>query len=179
MVFTPMTNEQIKEALSRHFVCSVAHLHGVKCLTPEPDNGVDITFCPVLKITKPDGTVRYLDSANKLDVQIKSTIANSIIDGIVDIKFDLEAKSFNDLIYRRNDPLPLHLVVVVFDEAPPSCLNVRPQELALLGKAYWYLPDQNSALTANTNTVRITIPKANQVGVGFVPMIYTAQGYSI
>lgn len=174
-----MTNEQIKEALSRHFITSIADVHGVKCLYPGPDHGVDVTFCPVSKITKPDGTLRYLDSGNKLDVQIKSTTINSIILSNHDVKYDLEAKTYNDLIFRKDDPLPLYLVVVVFDSHPPACLEVRATELALLGKAYWYLPDPGGIQTANGSTIRITIPLTNLVNVNFVPMIYSSAGLTI
>ena len=175
-----MTNEQIKEAMSRHFVCSIAHIHGVKCLTPEPDNGVDVTFCPVLKIVR-NGQTRFLDSGNKLDVQIKSTttVSPKITWNANDIKFALEAKTYNDLVYRRSDPLPLHLVLVIFDADPPACLSVRNAELALLGKAYWYLPDPTETETQNTSTITISIPLTNQLDVGFVPKIYTNAGYII
>lgn len=174
-----MTNDQIKEALSRNFVSAIAQVHGVKCLRPEPDHGVDITFCPVNKITKPDGSIRHLDSANKLDVQIKSTTSNSVQWAAASVKYDVEAKTYNDLIYRKDDPLPLYLVVVIFDTAPPTCLDLRPAELAIMGQAYWYLPDPNATVTANSQKIRINIPLANKIDMGFVPMIYSSAGYTI
>ena len=174
-----MTEEQIKEELSKHFIGVVAHASGIKCMRPDGDHGVDLTFCPVTKRVEPDGRVRYLDSTNKLDIQLKATTQASIkkVDGC--IGYDLEAKNFNDLIYRINDPLPLYLILVVLESNPPACLEMSENDLRLLGRAYWYLPKKSDAKTTNTKTQRIKIPLANQLNGKFLHAIYENVGIQL
>ena len=77
-------------------------------------------------------------------------------------------KNYNDLVQRRGEPLPLHLLVVVLQSSPPTCIAVSQEQLGLLGQAYWYLPDEGAAVSNNLQQVRITIPKANRIGAEFV-----------
>lgn len=166
-----MTEEQIKEALSRDFIHAVAHVRGVKCLHPDPDHGVDVTLCPVIRQNRGD-RVRLLDSPHKLDLQIKSTTVARVMQGEGILKFDLEVKTYNDLVNRRQDLLPLYLVLVIFDVNPPDCLFIDEVKLSILGRAYWYLPDEDAQETGNDETIRISIPVANRVDNDFVTTIY-------
>lgn len=163
-----MTEDQQKEALSREFLRILAHGHGFKVIEPPQDHGVDMIVCPVTTRIEPTGKVRFLDSQYKLDFQLKATTQTGIVDGAEDIKYDLEVKNYNDLIQRRNEPLPLHLVVVVLDAAPPACISLDEVRLGLAGKAYWYLPTENAEASANQTQIRITIPKSNRLSVGFM-----------
>lgn len=163
-----MTEDQKKEAISREFLRILAHGNGFKVIEPGADHGVDMIVCPVTRRIEPTGRTRYLDSQYKLDFQLKSTTVAGIIDNGTDIKFDLEVKNYNDLIFRRADLLPLHLVVVVLDSSPPACVNLDDVQLGLAGRAYWYLPDENAEASQNERQVRITIPKGNRLQVGFV-----------
>lgn len=163
-----MTEDQKKEAISREFLRILAHGHGFKVIEPSTDHGVDMIVYPVTTRIEPSGRTRFLDSPFKLDFQLKATTVTGIVDAGNDIKFDLEVKNYNDLIYRRDEPLPLHLVVVVLDSAPPTCLRVCETSLGLAGSAYWYLPDETAEASNNDYKIRITIPKANRLGVGFV-----------
>ena len=166
-----MTDEQKKEALSRAFVSTFAHLHGVKCLGREYDHGVDLTLCPV-EMQNRNGTIRYLDSPHKIDIQIKSTTTANVHIDDDSVKYDLEAKTFNDLVCRRMEMLPLYLVLVVFESDPPDCVEVDHERLSMLGCAYWYLPDENEGETANVARKRISIPFHNRVDSEFVRTIY-------
>lgn len=163
-----MTDEQKKEAISREFLRILAHGNGFKVIEPPLDHGVDMTICAVSKRIEPSGKTRYLDSQFKLDVQLKSTTVENVLDDADAIKFDLEVKTYNDLVYRRAELLPLHLVVVVLDSAPPACLNLDAVQLGLAGRAYWFLPFEGAEPSENDRQIRITIPKANQLRVGFV-----------
>lgn len=163
-----MTEDQKKEAISREFLRILAYGHGFKVIEPGPDHGVDMIRYPVMRRIEPSGRIRFLDSQFKLDFQLKATTLTGIVDGGDDIKFDLEVKNYNDLIHRRDEPLPLHLVVVVLDSAPPACVNVDDERLGLSGKAYWYLPAEDAEASNNEYTIRITIPKVNRLSVGFV-----------
>lgn len=130
-----MTEEQKQEAVSREFVKILAYTHGFKVTTPELDHGVDITITPVTKRTEASGKIRFVDSPFKLDFQLKSTTQANILNNPTEIKYDLEAKTYNDLIARRQELLPMHLVVIVFDMALPDCVNINNMQLTLLGRA--------------------------------------------
>lgn len=136
------------------------------------DHGVDMIVCPVSERLEPDGTRRYLDSQFKLDFQIKSTTVNGVIFDENSLRYDLEAKTFNDLVERRSDILPLHLLLVVLNEAPPACVDIDEQRIWVVGSAFWYLPDEDAEPTPNETTKRITIPKANRLGANFVSTCY-------
>ena len=163
-----MTEDQMKEEISREFLRILAHGNGFKVIEPAADHGVDMIVCPVIQRIEPTGKIRYFDSQYKLDFQLKSTTPAGIVDDGNAIKFDLEVKNYNDLIYRRDELLPLHLIVVVLDSAPPACVNLDEVKLGLAGKAYWYLPEQGEEASENARQIRITIPKANQLQVNFV-----------
>lgn len=174
-----MTEAQIKEAISKEFLRILANGHGFKVTEPPLDHGVDMIINPVTVRTTPAGTQRYLDSPYKLDFQLKATTPAGIIDDGDRIKYDLESKTYNDLVARRPDILPLHLVVVVLDSAPPACISIDEAKLAVTGKAYWYLPDEGAEETANGHTIRVAIPKANRLEIGFVRSCYENLGIEV
>lgn len=163
-----MTGDQIKEAISKGFVRILAEGHGFKVLEPPLDHGVDMIVSPVTTRVEPSGKVRYLDSQFKLDLQLKATTVHRIVDAGDQIKYDLEVKNYNDLIYRRGEPLPLHLIVVVLNSDPPACVSLDEEQLALAGSAYWYVPEDGAEPTENENKIRISIPKANRLEIGFM-----------
>ena len=174
-----MTDEQRKEFISRAFMRIVAHGHGFKVHEPEADHGVDMTISPVTRRNEPGGKIRYLDSQHRLDFQLKATTPHSIVDAGDDIKYDLEVKNYNDLIQRRGEFLPLHLVLIVLSDTPPACVNFDADTIGIIGKAYWYLPADDAELSANVNQIRITIPKVNQLGVDFLRNRYGQFGVDV
>lgn len=173
-----MTEQQIKEAISREFLRILANGHGFKTLEPNSDHGVDMIICPVTVRDTPQG-VRYLESPYKLDFQLKATTPSSVVDEGHQIRYDLEAKTYNDLISRRGDVLPLHLVLVVLSPNPPDCISIDAACLALSGCAYWYLPDIDEIETQNKATIRIKIPKVNRLDKEFVRARYQDLGFEV
>lgn len=174
-----MTENQKKEAISREFLRILAQVHGFKVIEMSLDHGVDMIVCPVTTRIEPSGKVRFLDSPYKLEFQLKSTTATGILDAGDDIKFDLEVKNYNDLIYRRDEPLPLHLVIVVLDSSPPACVSLNETALALAGSAYWFLPPDDAQASDNDTQIRITIPKTNRLSVDFVLERYEQLGIEL
>lgn len=174
-----MTEDQRKEAISREFLRVLASAHGFKVIEPPQDHGVDMIVYPVAVRRESNGRIRYLDSQYKLDFQLKSTTTAGIIDEVTQVKFDLEVKTYNDLVQRRKDPLPLHLLVVVLTDTPPHCVNIDHQRLALLGSAYWYLPDNDAQPSQNQQQVRISIPKSNLVENHFVRQRFAGLGIEV
>ncbi|MCD5990456.1 DUF4365 domain-containing protein [Pseudomonas sp. CDFA 553] len=127
-----------------------------------------MVVCPVTVRDTAQGGLRYLDSPHKLDFQLKATTAAGIMGDGDQIKYDLESKTYNDLVARRPQILPMHLILVVLDSAPPNCIFVDESKLSVAGKAYWYLPDEGVAETDNAHKIRIVIPKASRLGLVFV-----------
>lgn len=164
-----MTEEQIKEQLSRHFVELVASRSGFKCASVNPDHGCDLHITRALYV-EINGTRRLLDTGEILHVQLKSTCESSVVETADAIKYDLEAKTFNDLVHRRNQATvrPLILVLLVLPDDQNEWLRIEPGELLLRRTAYWYYPEAGLDYTENTSKVRITIPRTNVMTLDFV-----------
>lgn len=173
-----MTENDIKEELSRNFVSSIAHVSGVMCTTPHRDYGVDFTLTPI-SIRQVGTLKRYIKSAHNLDIQLKATTVSGIKTSAKEISYKLEVKNYNDLIDRRKDPVPLHLVLVIFDVDPPNCVNFSSESLTLCGKAFWYIPLITDLPSKNATSQTIKIPLANQLSQGFVKDTFKNFGIDI
>jgi hypothetical protein len=163
-----MTEDQKKEAVSRELIRMLAIGDGCKVIEPPLDHGVDQTVVPVTSRIEPSGRVRFLDSAYKLDFQLKATTQSGVIETEEDLKFDLDVKNFNDLVYRKDDFLPLHLILVILTAPVGECFELADDLARLHVRAYWYVPEDKALPSPNTSTVRITIPKANQLHSHFI-----------
>lgn len=161
-----MTEQQIKEALSSGFIETIASRMGYKCLSRKLDHGVDLTFSRTREIFR-GGERRFLDSGEYIDFQLKSTTLNSVIFEAANLKYDLEAKTYNDLIDRLETSSPLYLVVFVMPIDANTWLDVTNETLLLNGKAYWFKPTQGDAHTNNIESIRIKIPLVNQIELTF------------
>jgi hypothetical protein len=168
-----VTEQQRQEMISREFLRILASAHGYKVMEHQLDHGVDMVLCQVSKIER-GGRTRYLDSQFKLDFQLKSTTPAGVIDDENTIRYDLEARAYNDLVHRSGDVTPLRLVLVILNDAPPACVEIDETRLSLLGRAYWYLPEEDAPITDNTATIRISIPKVNLLSGTFVQSCYEA-----
>lgn len=96
-----MTEQQIKAAISQHFVQMIASRQGFKCAKPEPDHGCDLTITKVAT-REQGGRVRYIDSGYAVDIQLKCTCEAQVVRTDAEVGYDLEVKTYNDLIYRRD-----------------------------------------------------------------------------
>jgi hypothetical protein len=83
-----MTEEQIKAAISSHFIQLVASRRGFKCTAPQPDHGVDLTVTRAVSIER-DGRTRYLDSGKYVDLQLKCTCESQIVRTADSFRYDL------------------------------------------------------------------------------------------
>lgn len=110
-----MTTEQIKEQLSNRFIGILASNKGFAIDKPEIDLGIDYTLKKSYQYLKPDGTPRWNFDSRYIDIQLKSTTENSIIYHATHIQYDLEAKSYNDLIERQTSgTAPLILIYLFY-----------------------------------------------------------------
>ena len=169
-----MTDDQIKEQMSRGFVRLVANRAGYKCTTPETDHGVDLIMAEVRIQTSSTGTNRYRETGRYVDLQLKCTCEASITRTATSIKFDLEAKTYDDLVHRLSDPnaVPLVLVLFVMPDDADTWLSVGPVETVLRGIGYFWRPEVAAVPTSNTSTKRIEIPLANIATGDFATQVY-------
>jgi len=165
-----MTEQQIKEFLSRHFVGLVASRRGFKTTAPQPDNGTDLHITKAVKMLRPQGT-RIVDDPNVLHLQLKCTTDRSVYADGDGFKFDLEVNAFNDLVEKWNADhyVKSVLVLMVLPDDHSQWLSVSIDELVMRRAAFWYTPAPGTALSTNAETQRIRIPYANAVTLDFIP----------
>lgn len=167
-----MTENDIKELLSRNFVRTIANRFGYKVGDRDLDNGVDLSIIEVTQRTNTDGSTRYLDSGKIVELQLKSTTENSVtyLDG--SIKYALEAKNYNDLIYRRNGVSPLFLILFILPTDAKNWVVCEETMLKIEKHAYWFIPDVTDKQTDNTGTITIEFPKTNLLNESAIPEIF-------
>lgn len=170
-----MTEQQIKEKLSKSYLDLLIHNGGHKQMKPEDDHGVDLYIMRVQKIIRASG-IRYLDSTDFIAVQLKCTCVASIEEDEDWIKYDLEVKSYNDLVdrVRNNATVPLFLVLMVLPDETERWVEVRDEEIALAKCAYWYRPESTTLYTDNGSRKRIYIPKTNKLDGDFIKRQFIA-----
>jgi Domain of unknown function (DUF4365) len=142
----------IEELLSVAHVQAVAARAGVSISNFDKDFGVDGTFRQITAI----GTRRFT-SGYALDFQLKASI-NYVLESEY-IVYDLEVKTYNDLVYRRisSDATPCILILKVLSSDSEQWLTTTEAGLFLGGACYWeYVKGE---LSQNKQSVRIRIPK--------------------
>jgi Domain of unknown function (DUF4365) len=168
-----MTAEQIKEQLSNRFIGILAVNRGFLIDKPESDFGVDYQLKKTYTYQQPNGKQRHTVESRYIDIQLKATTENSIIDEPTQIKYDLEAKSYNDLVQRQeNGTAPLILILFILPHDTNLWVDIDLFEVKLRKHAYWYQPPTGSTMTDNEQRIRITIPKSNVLGLNCFPDIY-------
>jgi Domain of unknown function (DUF4365) len=151
-----LTDQHIAEALSRAYVRAIAGRAGLNLAIREYDYGVDGSFDEV--------TVRQnrrVESGFSLSFQLKASTQWQL--DSAQVVYDLEAKTYNDLILRRSvkaaTPCILILLALPLDSA--KWLICEESELRLQGTCYWeYLSGNPSD---NRQSVRIRIPRAQRL----------------
>lgn len=151
-----LTDQHIEEGLSRAYLQAIAAKAGLILSFPHPDYGIDATVHEVAIINR-----RRRQSGFSLDCQLKASIRCIVTGGFV--VYDLEAKTYNDLVDRRSWRNATACILVVMCLPPNSeeWLEHGEASLILHGACYWdYLEGEPSR---NTKTVRIRIPRDQQL----------------
>jgi hypothetical protein len=165
-----MTLNEIKEHLSRNQFKTIANRCGYKCEKPgDGDHGVDFSVNEVLPLTLPQGT-RYLDTGKILQFQLKATTEQQTLQEAEVVKYDLEAKTYNDLVHRLNNNYPLTLILAVLPVDEEQWVVCTEDGINQRTKLYWYRPQLGAALTENENSKRISIPLQNRVTREFLDL---------
>ena len=151
-----ITDQHRQEQLSRAYVHAVTAHAGLIFEPTSVDYGVDGTIRVVIE---KDG--RRLLAGHGLDVQLKATTSWFIRDDTV--VYDLEAKTYNDLVDRFNEPrgTPMVLMVLCLPGNETEWLDISHDRLLLRHCCYWCRV--GGTRTTNTATHRIEIPKSNIV----------------
>jgi Domain of unknown function (DUF4365) len=145
----------IQELLSVAHIQAVAARTGVSISNFDKDFGIDGTFRQIATI----GNRRFM-SGYALDFQLKAS--TSYIPEPEYIVYDLEVKTYNDLVQRRlsSDATPCILIVKVLPSDVEQWLTTDEAGLLLGGACYWqYLEGE---LSQNKQSVRIRIPRTQE-----------------
>lgn len=146
-----ITNQHIQEGLSRACIQAIAARAGFSLSKPESDYGVDGTFNEV--------TIRHgrrFQAGFCLHFQLKaSTQWQQVRDDIV---YDLEAKTYNDLIaMQTNSAIPCILILLTLPKEQERWLECSSTRVTIGGGCYWYYP--SGLPTTNKQSQRINIPR--------------------
>jgi hypothetical protein len=147
-----LTDQHIEEGLSRAYVRAIASRAGVNIGGLEFDYGMDGTFRTIYVINR-----RRVTGGFSIDFQLKAS-TRWILDDI-HIRYDLEAKTYNDLVTRSNIPraAPLILVLLCLPVNPEQWLENNEEQLVLRKCCYW--TRLVGTQTNNTESHRIRIPR--------------------
>lgn len=148
-----LTEEHIKEGLSKAYVSAVANKAGMNCEINgrQFDYGIDGTFSDVRIL--PNG--RRSESGFKIDFQLKSTVNIRVEDS--EVIYSLNAKNYNDLVETAVGT-PRILIVLALPQESDDWLSINEERL-LLKKCAWWCSLRGKERTNNTASVNIHIPR--------------------
>lgn len=145
-----ITIQHTQELLSKAYIHAIAGIAGVNFRSADVyDYGVDGSFRPVQIINS-----RRIESGVSVDFQLKSS-TNWDDDG-KNIGYDLEAKTYNDLV-RRDRAMPLILILLCLPKNQDEWLCWGENCLVMKRMCYWTVLDGDP--TENLYSKKISIPK--------------------
>lgn len=148
------TIQNNKANLSNAYVRAIAAKAGATISRPETDYGIDLTLKEVTVIPKPDGKKRFVESGIAFDIQIKCSHDVELKEN--EIIYDLESKSYNDLVFTDvNTPRILVLLQVPPEES--EWIFQDASKLEIRHCAYW-LSLRGEEMVKNKETKRVKIP---------------------
>lgn len=147
-----LTTAHRQEGLSRSFLHALAATAGANITIDRAyDYGVDCTINPVS-----DGR-RRVETGFPIEFQLKSTKNWSESEHY--IEYDLEAKTYNDLVSRHALAIPLYLAVLCLPPHEKQWFISTERYQKIRKCCYFYKP--TGSITKNSSTIRIKIPRAN------------------
>jgi Domain of unknown function (DUF4365) len=148
-----LTDQHIAEALSRAYVRAIAGRAGLNLAIREYDYGVDGSFDEVAMRQN-----RRVESGFSLSFQLKASTQWQL--DSTQVVYDLEAKTYNDLILRRSirAATPCILILLALPTNAEQWLICEEMQLR---SCYWeYLSGSPSE---NRASVRIRIPRSQRL----------------
>jgi hypothetical protein len=161
-----MTIEQIKEQLSNRFIGILAANSSFQLDKGELDFGVDYTARKTRSYIMPGtGKTRITCDPRSIDIQLKATTESSVTNSGTNLTYSLESKTFNDLVHRQADVVPLILILFVLPDNRNDWVDLAATELRLRRLAYWWRPAAGTAMTNNVARITIRIPQTNILSI--------------
>jgi hypothetical protein len=151
-----LTEQHIAESLSRAYIRAIAGRAGLNLAIREYDYGVDGSFDEVIVRQN-----RRVESGFSLSFQLKASTLWQL--DATYVAYDLEAKTYNDLILRRSMRAAIPCILILLALPPDSAqwLVCEESELKLRGTCYWqYISGE---LSENRQSVRIRIPRSHRL----------------
>lgn len=158
-----LTQNHIKEGLSRAFILAVAHRAGLNCAFQAFDYGLDGTFRDVKMVGN-----RRVESGFSIDFQAKASENCTFGDDFV--TYDLEAKSHKDLV-DATVGAPRILIVLALPDDESRWLEVSAESLVLRRSAFWTSLRGQTPTTNKTRQV-VKIPRAQVFDVQAVKTLF-------
>ena len=146
-----LTENHIKEGLSRAFILAVAHRAGLNCAFQAFDYGLDGSFRDVKTVGS-----RRVESGFSIDFQAKASENCTLDDDFV--TYSLESKSHKDLV-DGTVGAPRILIVLALPADKTKWLEVSAESLVLRRSAFW-MSLRGEAPTSNKTTQVVKIPRA-------------------
>ena len=160
-----MDENTLKERISECFIKLLAHRIWYIADKPSDDRWVDMTISKTW-IRIDWNKRRFCTTGHSIDVQLKATTENGIIDSDEHISYDLEVKNYNDMIMRKAEsaPNPLILVLFILPNDPTTRINFLENNdgIQLKKCGYRYYPE-DSVYSNTSSTKRISIDKNNKL----------------
>lgn len=145
-----LTENHVKEGLSRAYILAVAHRAGHNCsLRREFDYGIDGTFHHVMVRDR-----RRVESGFAIDFQAKASEQCEIDEGRV--IYDLSAKNHRDLT--EAEGTPRILIVLALPPDPDDWLRISADALTMK-RCAWWTSLRGQTPTTNRDKHRIEIPR--------------------
>ncbi|MBI4146122.1 DUF4365 domain-containing protein [Candidatus Woesearchaeota archaeon] len=157
-----ITDNDIKEGLSKAYVKAVCNMAGYIIAADENDYGFDLTVRDVTVRARAGGGQRFVPSGHNLDVQLKATADFRKEAG--QIVYRLDNKNYNDLV-DTSAGTPRILVVLCMPDNRTEWINQDVNSLIIKECAFWvYLGGREPAENEDSKTT-IQIPEANVFSV--------------
>lgn len=152
-----ITEQHTQEALCRAYIIALAGSAGANYeLGRGFDYGVDCTIRQVIHIP---ARRRRVESGFSIEIQLKSsTLWHFDVNG--NVVYDLEAKTWNDLISREPAALPLYLGLLCLPKDKAQWLSSTEERLILKHCCYYFKPS-GAGLSEAASSRRIHIPRQN------------------
>mgnify|MGYP005821389005 CR=1 FL=1 len=148
----PITEQHTEESLCLAHIYALAGVAGVNYgIRKVYDYGVDGQFNTVVSRGN-----RKVDSGFPLDFQAKATVDWELSDG--HIVYDLEAKTYNDMVERSEAETTLMLILLCLPRNRAAWHGTSTQETIMRHCCYWHILE--GGVTSNTSTKRIFIPQS-------------------
>ncbi|MDD5181830.1 MAG: DUF4365 domain-containing protein [Candidatus Nanoarchaeia archaeon] len=162
-----LTENDIKEALSRAYIQAICCMGGYNYSTDAKDYGFDFTIKGILQ--RPSG--KCCPSGLSLDIQLKATTDYEI--DATHIKYQLRNKNYNDLAQNMEGGTKRILVVLLLPANKQEWLAQDIRSLIIKKCAYWLCLEGMPLKVNEDSATTIQIPTQNMFSVDNLNRIMT------